>query len=524
MAHIAHMHENDSAPLFAEIRAESMRNDGDRATCQKAMSSRSPDMLGTYTRQARSSAARSIRRSTCRRCWPMFMAIGEGLAHQRSAGAAASRSTSSRRCMRAMIVGMLRPTAAIRPRHDLIRNRVPRASGEHAMSASPFLLSRSAAPLLARDGARRRARRAFAAAKPRRAVAQAPPAIRVVAAETARTRRDAVGQRHDRRPRGGGGRHRPQRHDRDRAQCRPGRHGEEGRRARRARPLDARHAARPDARRPAPRPRPTSRRCSAQIGDAEVGVQAGRRGAGARRRAAEEGCRDRRPQLDNAVNALDSARPSSTRPRRRWPPSQAQLAVIDAQTTERRGADRQDRGARAGRRAGAGAQRDARRRRLGVAAAPLFRIAIDGEFELAANVAETALPRLAKRHAGGGVAAGRRSADRRHDPPDLARDRPDVAARLDPHLAAEATCRRAPAISRAARSRLLRREGVAVPASAVIYAGETPFLQMVEDGKVRTTPVTLGARAGGDVEVVSGLRRARKSFRAPAPSSPTATW
>jgi HlyD family secretion protein len=52
---------------------------------------------------------------------------------------------------------------------------------------------------------------------------------------------------------------------------------------------------------------------------------------------------------------------------------------------------------------------------------------------------------------------------------------------------------------------LIRREGVAVPASAVMYAGPDAFLQCVEDGKVKTQAVTLGARSGEMVEIVSGV-------------------
>ena len=44
-----------------------------------------------------------------------------------------------------------------------------------------------------------------------------------------------------------------------------------------------------------------------------------------------------------------------------------------------------------------------------------------------------------------------------------------------------------------------------MPASAVIYADGDAFLQKVENGKVKTVPVKLGARADGYVEVVSGI-------------------
>jgi HlyD family secretion protein len=52
---------------------------------------------------------------------------------------------------------------------------------------------------------------------------------------------------------------------------------------------------------------------------------------------------------------------------------------------------------------------------------------------------------------------------------------------------------------------LVRREGVAVPVSAVLYAGADAFLQCVEGGKVETRTVTLGTRTDDMVEIASGL-------------------
>jgi HlyD family secretion protein len=48
-------------------------------------------------------------------------------------------------------------------------------------------------------------------------------------------------------------------------------------------------------------------------------------------------------------------------------------------------------------------------------------------------------------------------------------------------------------------------EGVAVPASAVLYQGHEAFLQRVDNGVVASVPVTPGLRAGGYVEIISGL-------------------
>ena len=47
----------------------------------------------------------------------------------------------------------------------------------------------------------------------------------------------------------------------------------------------------------------------------------------------------------------------------------------------------------------------------------------------------------------------------------------------------------------------MRIDGVSVPASAVNFRGTEAFVQVVESGKVKAVPVTLGARADGHVQV-----------------------
>ena len=133
-----------------------------------------------------------------------------------------------------------------------------------------------------------------------------------------------------------------------------------------------------------------------QIADAEVGVRQAQRGARARAGRCRRRASPPRPQLDNARQRVRQRHaPSWSRPRRRVAASQAQIAVIDAQDEEHRHPDRQDRGARrrptgwcwrATRRSAASCRRRAGR---------CSGIAIGDEFELAADVAETALPRLA---------------------------------------------------------------------------------------------------------------------------------
>jgi TetR/AcrR family transcriptional repressor of uid operon len=78
MAHIRHVHDRNIAPLFAEIRAESMRNPAIRLTCHENMSAVS-GRLGLYIGSA-------IERGEIDppgdlpTVLAMFMAIGEGLA------------------------------------------------------------------------------------------------------------------------------------------------------------------------------------------------------------------------------------------------------------------------------------------------------------------------------------------------------------------------------------------------------------------------------------------------------------
>ena len=104
-------------------------------------------------------------------------------------------------------------------------------------------------------------------------------------------------------------------------------------------------------------------------------------------------------QFDNAVNASDSATAKLGSAEKALSASQAQIAVIDAQKTEYRDPDRQDRSEGAGRRPGAGPQRHAWRHRLvdrrrRCSASPSIH-----EFELAADVPRRHC-RGSARHAG----------------------------------------------------------------------------------------------------------------------------
>lgn len=78
MAHVRHMHESGNAPLFAEIRAESMRNEAIDLTCQGAMGE-VQQAFRTYLQEAvdRGDIAPVVSLDAF---LPMIVAIGEGLA------------------------------------------------------------------------------------------------------------------------------------------------------------------------------------------------------------------------------------------------------------------------------------------------------------------------------------------------------------------------------------------------------------------------------------------------------------
>lgn len=240
----------------------------------------------------------------------------------------------------------------------------------------------------------------------------------------------------------------------------------------------------------------------AQIGDAEVGVRQAKEALDRADALQKKGFAPD-AQRDNAVNALDSARAKLDSAEKALKASEAQLGVVEAQ--------RQNVLVQIGKtelRAPADGLILTRSATLGgvvmAGSAPLFRIAIGGEFELAATVAETALPRLATGMAAEismpGLETPIQGSIRRISPEiDHASRLGSIRVALKPGSPARA--------GNFARGEieLIRREGVAVPASAVMYAGADAFLQCVEDGKVKTQTVTLGARSGDMVEIVSGL-------------------
>jgi HlyD family secretion protein len=240
----------------------------------------------------------------------------------------------------------------------------------------------------------------------------------------------------------------------------------------------------------------------AQIADARIGVKQGNESL-QRVVALQQKAVATQAQLDDAQNAADSARAKLDSAAKALAATQAQSAVIDAQI---RGVEVQI--AKTEVRAPADGLVLARTATVGGVVSPtsgaLFRLAIGGEFELEATVAETRLPRLAP-----GMQAevllpgfdGKVEGSIRRIAPEI-----DQKSRLG--LIRIALPKDAPAHAGSfARAvvELARHDGVAVPTSAVLFDGDQALLQLVENGRIATTKVTLGARANGFVEVVNGV-------------------
>lgn len=240
----------------------------------------------------------------------------------------------------------------------------------------------------------------------------------------------------------------------------------------------------------------------AQITDAEIAVRQAEEGLQRARELQKKGVAAQ-AQLDNAVNAFDSANARLVSARKALVAAEAQLGVIDAQ--------RRNVLVQIGKtevRAPADGLVLARNATLGGVVSPsggaLFRIAIDGQMELVAEIAETLLPSLAE---GMGVTVTLAGAEQaiagrvRMIDPEV--DQKLRMGRIRVALP-EGSPARAGNFARGAIE-LARSTGVAVPSGAVLFRGRDAFLQKVVDGRVATVPVTLGLRDGALVEVVQGL-------------------
>lgn len=108
MAYIRHIRDRDMAPLFAEIRAESMRNDLISATCREHRS-QIAERFAAYL--ARAIERREIEpKARLASLLVMFMAMGEGFALNNVLSLGVPE-TEVETLIRAMVVGMLRPVA-----------------------------------------------------------------------------------------------------------------------------------------------------------------------------------------------------------------------------------------------------------------------------------------------------------------------------------------------------------------------------------------------------------------------------
>ncbi|MBL8584470.1 MAG: efflux RND transporter periplasmic adaptor subunit [Rhizobiaceae bacterium] len=240
----------------------------------------------------------------------------------------------------------------------------------------------------------------------------------------------------------------------------------------------------------------------AQIADAEVAVRQSSEALERVRSLQTKGVATK-AELDNAVNGFDSATARLNSARKALVASRAQLAVIDAKkqnvmlqlskTEVRAPAD----GLVLSRNATLGGI-------VSASGAPLFRIAINAEFELAADVSETDLARLEPAMPAKLWLAGRKDTVGGH----VRRISPEVDARsrlgsvrisLDQGSKAQAGNFGRGDIE------ITRREGIVVPAASVVYRDSDAFLQRVEEGRIHTVPVVLGVRSGADVEVLSGI-------------------
>lgn len=135
----------------------------------------------------------------------------------------------------------------------------------------------------------------------------------------------------------------------------------------------------------------------------------------------------------------------------------------------------------------------------------LFHLAKDAEIELEATVVE---PKLARMSAGQPANVSVLGAGKIDGTVRL------ISAEIDPTTRlgkARIFLGQDPALRIGAfgRATIITRQsqGLSVPVSAVLYDDANPYVQKVEAGKVKSTPVTLGLADNQRVEITSGLRK-----------------
>jgi HlyD family secretion protein len=139
------------------------------------------------------------------------------------------------------------------------------------------------------------------------------------------------------------------------------------------------------------------------------------------------------------------------------------------------------------------------------AADPLFRIIRDGAIELEADLAETTLARIRV-----GQKAAVRPAGRDGDIAAIVRLVSPEIARATRLGRVRLTLENPDGLVVGSFARgvieVASREAVQAPLSAVLFTNEGPRVQVVKDGVVESRAITTGIRAGGMIEVVTGLQ------------------
>ncbi len=240
----------------------------------------------------------------------------------------------------------------------------------------------------------------------------------------------------------------------------------------------------------------------AQIVDAEIAVRQALEALGRARALSAKGINSKM-ELDNATNAHDSANARLNTARQALAATKSQLQLVAAQKR-----DVMLRIQKADVRAPASGVVLSRNALLGgivsFNAGPLFRMARDQDFELAANIPEADLPRLKENMPVAVRVSGM-------EEPVAGRVRlisPEITAssRLG---SVKIALDRNPAIRPGNFARaiieLARRDGISVPLSAIVYHGKSALVQVVKDGVVESRKIDLGIRSDRAVEVLKGL-------------------
>lgn len=240
----------------------------------------------------------------------------------------------------------------------------------------------------------------------------------------------------------------------------------------------------------------------AQIVDAEVTVRQASEELERAKALTQKGVASK-SQLDNAVNAFDGANARLNTARQSLAATRSQLDLIAAQKRdvalriEKADVKAPTDGLVLSRNALLGAV-------VSGSAGPLFRIAREGEFELAADVPEMDLPRLAQGQTTSVLLSGQTqpiSGTIRLISPEIT-----SASRLGTvKIALEPNANVRPGNFGRATVELARHTSVAVPVASIVYRNADAFVQVVRDGTVESRAVKLGIRDSGLVEVIEGL-------------------